>query len=221
MEKGSLISHASSLFWEGHGVPWAPHLLQRPGEKTPQPSPPPENRHSPGRCGCSPSQARRRAKDAPPAQGGRGAAPAPAFSGPAARAEQVTSPWAGSERSSLPGAARAGRGGADGGGGAGLRSRAAIGSRRACLHVPRSGGTTFKSGGGAGARREEAAARQLRGVGAVAAAAAATAEAEAEAAAAEVKAAASRPWTVLRRAPCQAPWRRRRAGAAAPGRRCC
>ncbi|XP_070358433.1 ralBP1-associated Eps domain-containing protein 2 isoform X10 [Equus asinus] len=90
MEKGSLISHASSLFWEGHGVPWAPHLLQRPGEKTPQPSPPPENRHSPGRCGCSPSQARRRAKDAPPAQGGRGTAPAPAFSGPAARAEQIT-----------------------------------------------------------------------------------------------------------------------------------
>lgn len=97
-----------------------------------------------------------------------------------------------------------------------MRSQAAIGPPRACLHVPRGGGTTFKSGGGAGARREEAAARQLRSVGAVAAAA----EAETEAAEAEAKAAAPYPVTVLRRIPFRAPWRRRRAGAAAPGRRC-
>ena len=37
--------------------------------------------------------------------------------------------------------------------------------------MPCGGGTTFKPGGGAGARREEAVARQLRGVGAVVAAA--------------------------------------------------
>lgn len=67
-----------------------------------------------------------------------------------------------------------------------VRSKAVIGSCRACLHVPCGGGTTFKSGGGAGARREEAVARQLRGVGAVAAAA----EAEVGAAEAVVKAAA-------------------------------
>lgn len=47
-----------------------------------------------------------------------------------------------------------------------MRSQALIGAHRACLHVPRRGGTTFKSGGGAGARLEEAAAPQLRGVGA-------------------------------------------------------
>jgi hypothetical protein len=47
--------------------------------------------------------------------------------------------------------------------------RAVIGQRRACLHVPRRGGTTFKpGGGGAGALLEEAAALQLRGVGAAA-----------------------------------------------------
>lgn len=81
-----------------------------------------------------------------------------------------------------------------------MRSQAAIGPLRACLHVPRGGGTTFKSGGGAGARLEEAAARQLRGVGAVGAVAAA-AEAETEAAEAEAKAVAPHPVTVLRRTP--------------------
>lgn len=111
----------------------------------------------------------------------------------------------------------AGRGGGGGGGGVEVRSQAPIGLRRACLHVPRGGGTTFKSGGGAGARREEAAARQLRGVGAVAAAA----KAEAEAVEAVVKAAAPRLGTVLRWALLQAPWRRRRVGAAAPDRHCC
>lgn len=96
-----------------------------------------------------------------------------------------------------------------------MRSQAVIGPRRACLHVPRGGGTTFKSGGGAGARREEAAARQLRSVGAVAA------KAEAEAVEAVVKAAAPQPGTVLRWAPFQALWRRQQAGAAALDRRCC
>lgn len=86
-----------------------------------------------------------------------------------------------------------GWGGASSGGGAGVRSQAPIGARRACLHVPRRGGTTFKPGGGAGARLEEAAAPQLRGVGAVAAAV----EAEAEAAEAVGKAEAPRSGTVL------------------------
>jgi hypothetical protein len=79
----------------------------------------------------------------------------------------------------------------------------------------RGGGTTFKPGGGAGALREEAAARQLRGVGE------ATAEAEAAAAVAVVEAAALQWGTVLRRHLLKAPWRRGRAEAAALGRRCC
>ncbi|XP_037678027.1 ralBP1-associated Eps domain-containing protein 2-like [Choloepus didactylus] len=88
-------------------------------------------------------------------QGGRVRAPGPAL-------QQVTGGEAGGRRGELP-ARRPG--GAGPGGGACPRSQAAIGRRRACLHVPCGGGTTFKPGGGAGARREEAAARQLRGVG--------------------------------------------------------
>lgn len=95
-----------------------------------------------------------------------------------------------------------------------MESRAVIGRRRACLHVPRVRGTTFKPGGGAGARLEEAEALQLRGVGAAAS--------EAKAASvALTEAPAPRPGKCSAGTPQEALWRWRRVEAAARGRRCC